>query len=63
MGKSFNLGPLACKRGVGLWHIGVFCAKSVGSRLTTSSFIVKEQGRCGVVPRFFWSFLGLSLFG
>ena len=24
---------------------------------------MKEQGRCGVVPRFFWSFLGLSLFG
>ncbi|RVX04483.1 putative ribonuclease H protein [Vitis vinifera] len=33
------------QRGVGLWQIGVLFANSVGSRLTTSSFIVKEQVR------------------
>ena len=39
-----------------------FCAKRVRSQLTTSSFIVKKQGKCGCCSFLFLEFLGFFLF-
>ena len=50
------------QRGVGLWQIDAFCAKRVRSQITTSSFIVKKQGKCGCCSFLFLEYLGFFLF-